>query len=138
MATQAAIGRSVVVGVTIPRVISCRVAASAIVVRTHGDCGPDQSDSNQGRGSCVLISHHLRTLIELHAPPAEFFGQVLLERWILALQVRATERRLIDRLRIGVKCFPRSGACAQGARDEQGAKHPQANNCQKSPQYSPR
>jgi hypothetical protein len=133
MATQAAIGGTVVIGVTIPRVASRRVAAPTIVVRTHCDCGPDHSDSNQGSCRRILIPHHLRTLIELHAPPTELFSQVLLKDWILTLQVRATERRLIDRLRIRVKRLARSGACAQGARNEQGAKHPEKNNCQESP-----
>ncbi len=47
------------------------------------------------------------------------------------MQVCATERRLIDRLWIRVKRLPRSGTCAQGTRNEQGAEHPQINNCQK-------
>lgn len=87
MATQAAIGGTVVIGVTIPRVASRRVAAPTIVVRTHCDCGPDHSDSNQGSCRRILIPHHFRTLIDLHASSAEFPRQVLLERWILALQV---------------------------------------------------
>lgn len=96
MATQAAIGRSVVVGVTISGIGSRRIASPAIVVGADRHRRSDQRNGDQRRRRGVLVPHHFRTLIELHAPPAEFFGQVLLERWILALQVRSTERRLID------------------------------------------
>lgn len=118
MATKAAIGRSVVIGVTVAGIGSRRIAAPAIVVGTNSDCRPDQRHSNQSRGCSILVPHHLWTLIELHAPPAEFVGEVLLKCWILALQVCATERRLIDRLWIGVECLARRGACAQGTRNE--------------------
>ena len=134
MATQTAVGGSVVVGIAVSGIASCWVAGPAIVVCTDCDCRADQRYSNQGRCCSILVPHHFRTLIELHTPPAEFFGEVLLECWILALQVSAAERRLIDRLWIGVECLARCGACAQGTRNEQGAEHPQIYNCQESPQ----
>ena len=90
MATKAAIGGAVVVRVAVARIGSCRIAAPTIVIGAHSDCRPDQRDSNQSRGRRILVSHHFRTLIELHVPAAEFFGEVLLECWILALQVSAT------------------------------------------------
>lgn len=138
MATQAAVGRSVVIGVAVPRIASCWVAASAIIVCADSHRRADQRNGNQRRRRGVLVPHHFRALIELHASPAEFLRELLLECWILALQVRAAERWFVDRLRVSVERFARGCARAQGARNEQGAEHPQINDSQESPQYSPR
>ncbi len=134
MAAEAAVGRSVVVGVAVPWIASCWVPASAIVVGADSHRSSDQCNGNQSRRRGVLVPHHFRALIELHASPAEFLRELLLECWILALQVRAAERWFVDRLRISVESFARGGARAQGARNEQGDEHPQINNCQENPQ----
>jgi len=112
MAAEAAVGRSVVIGVAVPWIASCWVAAPAIVICANSDGRADERDSNQSRGRRILISHHFWALIELYAPPAEFLREILLECWILALQVRTAESRFIDRLRVSIECFARSGACA--------------------------
>lgn len=134
MAADAAVGRSVVIGVAVPWIASCWVAASAIVVGADSYRRSDQRNGNQRRRRGVLVPNHFRTLIELHASPAEFLRELLLECWILALQICTAERWFINRLRISVERFARGGACAQGARDQQGAEHPQINNCQENPQ----
>ncbi|CUX35104.1 MULTISPECIES: hypothetical protein [Agrobacterium tumefaciens complex] len=93
-------------------------AAPTIVVRAHGDGGAHECYSNKRSGRCILILNHLRTIKSLYAPSIQFFQNILLEYWILVLQVCPTERRFIDRLWIIVERFPRSGACAQGTRNE--------------------
>lgn len=116
-----------------------RIATTpTIVICTHGYSSSYQRHGNQSRSCCILVLYHLRAIECLNPAAIQFSQDILLEDRILILKICPTERRLIDRFRIGVKCLARSGACAQGARNEQGAKRPQINNCQKSPQYSPR
>ncbi len=124
MAAEAAVGRSVVIGVAVPWIASCWVTASAIVVGADSHRRSDQRNGNKRRRRSILVPHHFRTLIELHASPAEFLREFLLECWILALQIRTAERWFVDRLWISVERLARRGACAQGTRNDKGAKHP--------------
>lgn len=119
---------SVVIRIAVARIAAIRrvTSATAVVVCADSYSGADQRHGDE-RGCClVLVLHHLRTVVCLHAAPVQFLEKVLLERWVLALQERATQCRLIDRFRVGLKRLPGGGASSEHARKNEhtnGAQH---------------
>ncbi len=96
----------VVLAITMVRPRRRIASTPTIVVCAHGNSGANERYGNKRSGCRILILDHLWAIKSLNATSIQFFQNILLEYWILALQVCPTERRLIDRLRISVERFP--------------------------------